>query len=124
MPNDLLLSIRDLHTWFELRRWRFVRVGFVHAVDGVDFDLHRGEAVALVGESGCGKSTLAKTSLGPHLPRRGEINFDGKPVRGREDLRWSRARVGYVQQNPYGAVPPFMRVQRILEEPLDRKSVV
>ncbi|OLC31175.1 MAG: oligopeptide ABC transporter ATP-binding protein [Armatimonadetes bacterium 13_1_40CM_64_14] len=118
MPNDLLLSIRDLHTWFELRRWGFVRVGFVHAVDGVDFDLHRGEAVAIVGESGCGKSTLAKTILGLHLPRQGEIIFDGRRVRGREDLRWYRSRVGYVQQDPYGALPPFMRVQRILEEPL------
>ncbi len=118
MPNDVLLSIRDLHTWFELRRWGFIRVGFVHAVDGIGFDLHRGEAVAIVGESGCGKSTLAKTILGLHLPTRGEIVFDGHRVQGREDLRWYRAHVGYVQQDPYGALPPFMTVQRILEEPL------
>lgn len=117
-PDGVLLSVRGLHTWFELRRWGFVRVGFVRAVDGVNFELPRGEAVAVVGESGCGKSTLAKTILGLHLPTKGEIVFDGRAVRGEEDLRWYRSRVGYVQQDPYGALPPFMNVQRILEEPL------
>lgn len=118
MPSDVLLSIRDLHTWFELRRWGFVRVGSVRAVDGVSFELRRGEAVAIVGESGCGKSTLAKTILGLHLPTKGEVTFEGRRVHGQEDLAWYRSHVGYVQQDPYGALPPFMHVQRILEEPL------
>lgn len=118
IQDKTLLSIRGLHTWFELRRWGFVRVGFVRAVDGVSFELRRGEAVAVVGESGCGKSTLAKTILGLHLPTRGEVIFAGRRIHGREDLRWYRARVGYVQQDPYGALPPFMNVHRILEEPL------
>ena len=118
MPDDVLLSVRDLHTWFELRRWGFVRVGFVRAVDGITFDLRRGEALAVVGESGCGKSTLAKTILGLHLPTRGEIVFDGRTVQSQENLRWFHSRVGYVQQDPYGALAPFMNVQRILEEPL------
>ncbi len=118
MRDEVLLSVRGLHTWFELRRWGFVRVGHVHAVDGVSFDLHRSEAVAVVGESGSGKSTLAKTILGLHLPTKGEIVFDGRTVHGQEDLRWYRSRVGYVQQDPYGALPPFMNLQRILEEPL------
>jgi peptide/nickel transport system ATP-binding protein len=118
VADDVLLSVRDLQTWFELRRLGFVRVGWVHAVDGVSFDLLRGEAVAVVGESGCGKSTLAKTILGLHPPTRGEIVFDGRRVHGTEDLRWYRSRVGYVQQDPYGALPPFMPTQRILEEPL------
>lgn len=118
MPDGVLLSVRGLHTWFELRRWGFIRVGYVRAVDGVSFDLKRGEAVAVVGESGCGKSTLAKTILGLHLPTRGEIAFQGRAVQGEEDLRWYRSRVGYVQQDPYGALPPFMNVHRILDEPL------
>jgi peptide/nickel transport system ATP-binding protein len=117
MAADPLLSVRDLHTWFELRRWGFVRVGVVRAVDGVSLELRRGEAVAVVGESGCGKSTLARTLLGLHLPTRGEILFDGRRVEG-ADLRWYRSRVGYVQQDPYGALPPFLTVRRILEEPL------
>ncbi len=117
MAADVLLSVRNLHTWFELRRWGFLRAGVVRAVDGVTFELRRGEAVAVVGESGCGKSTLARTLLGLHPPTRGEIVFDGRPVGG-ADLRWYRSRVGYVQQDPYGALPPFMTARRILEEPL------
>jgi peptide/nickel transport system ATP-binding protein len=118
MPDDVLLSVRDLQTWFELRRWGFVQVGFVRAVDGVSFELRRGEALAIVGESGSGKSTLAKTILGLHLPTKGEIVFDGRSVHSQEDLRWYRSRVGYVQQDPYGALAPFMDVRRVLEEPL------
>jgi peptide/nickel transport system ATP-binding protein len=118
-PSDnVLLSVRDLRTWFELRRWGFLRVGNVRAVDGVNFTLRRGESVAVVGESGCGKSTLAKTVLGLVMPTQGQIAFDGRVVNGRADLRWYRSRVGYVQQDPYGALPPFMSVHRILEEPL------
>lgn len=118
MQESVLLSVRGLHTWFELRRWGFARVGFVRAVDGVSFELRRGEAVAIVGESGSGKSTLARTLLGLHLPTKGEIVFNGRFVRGQDDLRWYRSRVGYVQQDPYGALPPFMNVHRILDEPL------
>jgi ABC-type oligopeptide transport system ATPase subunit len=52
--NSALLSIQDLHVWFELRRFGFGHAGFVRAVDGVSFDLGHGEAIAIVGESGCG----------------------------------------------------------------------
>src|SRR5437879_10343218 len=78
MPDDVLLSVRDLHTWFELRRWGFVRVGFVRAVDGITFDLRRGEALAVVGGSGCGKGTRAKRILGLHMPTRVAIALDGR----------------------------------------------
>ena len=115
-----LLSVRNLRVWFELRKWGFSLVGHVRAVDGVSFDLVRGEAIAIVGESGCGKSSLMKTILGLHHPREGNILFEGRDIsaEGRAGLRWYRMQVGYVQQDPYGALPPFMSVQRILEEPL------
>jgi peptide/nickel transport system ATP-binding protein len=116
MKNDVLLSVKDLHTHFELRRGVFGRAGFVHAVDGVSFELRRGEAVAVVGESGCGKSTLARTVLGLYRPTKGQVLFEGRPLDG--DLRWYRRQIGYVQQDPYGALPPFMDVHRILMEPL------
>src|SRR5512142_3058168 len=73
-----LLAIRNLHTWFELRRWGFGRAGFVRAVDGVSFELPHGEAVAFVGESGCGKSSLARTILGLYRPTKGEVVFEGR----------------------------------------------
>ena len=116
MKNDVLLSVKDLYTHFELRRGVFGRAGFVRAVDGVSFELRRGEAVAVVGESGCGKSTLARTVLGLYRPTKGQVLFEGRPLDG--DLRWYRRQIGYVQQDPYGALPPFMDVHRILMEPL------
>ena len=118
--NGALLQVRDLHTWFELRKWGFGRAGYVRAVDGVNFELPHGEAVAFVGESGCCKSSLAKTILGLHRPTKGEVVFEGKRLADLKssEMQWYRSQVGYVQQDPYGALPPFMNVHRILEEPL------
>ncbi len=118
--EDVLLSIQDLRVWFELRRFGFGIVGHVRAVDGVDFDLHYGEAVAVVGESGCGKTSLMKTILGLYQPTQGKVVFDKRDVSemGRRGLQWYRGQVGYVQQDPFGALPPFMNVRRIMEEPL------
>ncbi len=118
--NGTLLSLQDLRVWFELRRFGFGHAGYVRAVDGVSFDLREGEAIAVVGESGCGKSSLMKTILGLYRPRGGRVLFRGQNLHemGRKGLRWYRSQVGYVQQDPFGALPPFMSVRRILEEPL------
>ncbi len=118
--DQVLLSIQNLRVWFELRRWGFGHAGYVRAVDGVSFDIHCGEAIAIVGESGCGKSSLMKTILAINIPTEGSLTFDGKKLSdmGRAGTRWYRSQVGYIQQDPYGALPPFMSIQRILEEPL------
>lgn len=117
---ETLLSIRDLHVWYELRRFGFGHAGYVKAVDGVSFDLDEGETVAVVGESGCGKSSLMKTILALNVPTSGKLVFEGKNLADLKgnDLRDYRFGIGYVQQDPYGALPPFMTVQQILEEPL------
>ena len=73
--RQTLLSIKDLHVWFELRRFGIGRAGYVRAVDGVSFDLNHGEAIAIVGESGCGKSTLMKTILGLTCPPGAKSDF-------------------------------------------------
>jgi peptide/nickel transport system ATP-binding protein len=116
----VMLSIRNLRVWFELRRWGFGHAGYVHAVDNVSFDLHHGEAIAVVGESGCGKSSLMKTILALYKPVGGQVIFNGQPLdsSNRKQMKWYRAQVGYVQQDPFGALPPFMTVQQILDEPL------
>ncbi len=115
-----LLSVQDLHVWFELRRFGFGHAGYVRAVDGVSFDLGKNEAVVVVGESGCGKSSLMKAILGLNKITKGDIEYNGKKFSEftSSDMRWYRSQVGYVQQDPYGALPPFMNIQRILEEPL------
>ena len=119
--DEVLLSIQDLHVWYELKRWGFAHAGYVKAVDGVSFDLKHGEAMACVGESGCGKSSLMKTILGLNQPTKGDIIFENQTrltdLKG-EALRQYRAKVGYIQQDPFGALPPFMTIERILEEPL------
>jgi len=118
--NGTLLSIQDLHVWYELRRFGFGLAGYVRAVDGVTFDLGSSEAIAVVGESGCGKSSLMKTILGLVTPTKGNIVFDGQTINalGSRAMRSYRSNVGYIQQDPYGALPPFMTVQGILSEPL------
>jgi peptide/nickel transport system ATP-binding protein len=118
--DEMLLVIQDLRVWFTLRRRGFGEAGHVRAVDGVTFDLHPGEAIAIVGESGCGKSSLMKAILGLYRPTGGSVFFDGKNVniRNKADVNWYTGQVGYVQQDPFGALPPFMTVERILEEPL------
>lgn len=119
-PTETLLSIHNLHVWYELRRFGFNVVGHVKAVNNVSFELGKGETVAVVGESGCGKSSLMKTILGLNTPTDGNLMFEGKSLKDLSELelRKYRFEIGYVQQDPYGALPPFMNVEQILEEPL------
>ena len=115
-----MLTVDNLHVWYELKKFGFGHAGYVRAVDGVSFTLKQGESMACVGESGCGKSSLMKAILRLNKPTKGTIDFEGTDVgslKGRE-LRDYRAQVGYVQQDPFGALAPFMTIQRILEEPL------
>jgi peptide/nickel transport system ATP-binding protein len=120
MQNNTILSLKDLRTWFELKRWGFIRTGYVRAVDGVSLELKKGEAITIVGESGSGKTTLLRTILGLAKPTDGEMLFGGRKIdtHNTDDLAWLRRQVGFVQQDPYGATPPFMHAHRILSEPL------
>lgn len=115
-----LLSVQDLRVWFELRKFGFAHIGDVHAVDGVSFDLGFGESIAIVGESGCGKSSLMKTILALYKPTGGRIWFNKTDLSTlkRNEVKDYRSKVGFVQQDPYGALPPFLSVKGILEEPL------
>ncbi len=118
--DKTLLSVRDLRVWFELKRWGFLHAGFVRAVDGISFALQKGQAITIVGESGSGKTTLLRTILGLAVPTGGEIIFGGRKLDFTKDsdVTWLRWQVGFVQQDPYGALAPFMTVYRILREPL------
>lgn len=119
-PTSPILSVENLKVYFELRRFGFGHAGYVHAVDDVNFDVAYGEAIAVVGESGCGKTSLMKTILGLNRPTEGRVVFQGRDIShmSTKELKWYRHQVGFVQQDPYGALAPFLNVQRILEEPL------
>jgi peptide/nickel transport system ATP-binding protein len=105
-----ILEVRDLRKHYGLRH-------AVRAVDGVSFAVERGETLGLVGESGCGKSTLARTLLLLEAPTSGEILFDGTPLTARDAKRLRRS-AQMVFQDPYASLPPRMRVQKILADPL------
>jgi peptide/nickel transport system ATP-binding protein len=105
-----ILEVRELRKHYGLRHP-------VRAVDGVSFAVERGETLGLVGESGCGKSTLARTLLLLEAPTSGEILFDGARLTARDAKRLRRS-AQMVFQDPYASLPPRMRVQRILADPL------
>ncbi|MCD6357699.1 MAG: ABC transporter ATP-binding protein, partial [Thermoproteales archaeon] len=115
-----LLRVENLCKWFEVRRGLFSKPLYLKAVDNVSFELMRGEAVSLVGESGSGKTTLGRTILRLLEPTKGRIIFDGKDITHLrpKELMWYRREASLVQQDPYGALPSFMNIYRILEEPL------
>ncbi|MGC8983221.1 MAG: ABC transporter ATP-binding protein [Desulfurococcaceae archaeon] len=115
-----LLVVKDLRVWHPIRKF-FTVVGYVRAVDGVSLSVKRGEIAAIVGESGCGKTTLARAIMGLIPAYSGSILFEGVDITKlpKSTIRkWYSAQVGLVQQDPYGAMPPFMTIKRIIEEPM------
>ncbi|MEM0152598.1 MAG: ABC transporter ATP-binding protein [Ignisphaera sp.] len=117
-PKDIL-CIRELCVWHPIRKFLTIS-GYVRALDDINLDLERGRILAVVGESGSGKTTLGKTILKIYNPTKGKIVYENRDItflKGKE-IKWYRREVGYVQQDPYGALPPFMNIRQILEEPL------
>jgi oligopeptide/dipeptide ABC transporter ATP-binding protein len=116
-----MLEVRDLKKYFPVRKGVFSRVvGQVKAVDGISFEIKRGETLGLVGESGCGKTTAGRTLLRLQEPTAGRIRFAGNDVtdvRGRP-LRALRRNMQIVFQDPYGSLNPRMTVRSIIEEGL------
>ncbi|MGY8776845.1 MAG: ABC transporter ATP-binding protein [Longimicrobiales bacterium] len=116
-----LLSVRNLKKHFPQRRGFFGREsGQVRAVDGVNFDVWKGETLGLVGESGCGKSTTGRALLRLLEPTSGRVTFDGVEMGSldRDGLRRMRRRMQIVFQDPFGSLNPRMSVGAMLEEVL------
>lgn len=119
--HEALLHVEDLKMHFPIYKGLFRRqVGAVHAVDGISFEVHKGETLGLVGESGCGKSTTGRAILQLHRPNSGKVNFDGKnlvELKG-EELRLMRRKMQMIFQDPYASLNPRMTVGEIIGEPL------
>ena len=122
MMTEPLLEVKDLKKYFPIKGGIFSKaIGYVYAVDGVNFFLNEGESFGLVGESGCGKSTTARAILRLIEPTEGEILFEGKDVckLDRKEMRSIRRDMQIVFQDPYASLDPRRTVEQIIGEPLN-----
>ncbi|GAA1699744.1 ABC transporter ATP-binding protein [Mycolicibacterium murale] len=119
VPTPPLLAVNELSKEFALPRTA-TGPRTLRAVDGVSFELRRGQTLSLVGESGSGKSTTARMVLRLETPTSGQVDFDGIDVTGlpAKEMRQMRRRMQLVYQNPYASLDPRFTVEQIITEPL------
>ena len=113
--KDVILEVRDLKKYFKSP------TGILHAVDGVNFSIRRGETLGLVGESGCGKSTIGRLILGLHQATSGEILFNGQDIckMNKQQLHDLRKDLQIIFQDPFSSLDPRLTVSQIIAEPLE-----
>jgi oligopeptide/dipeptide ABC transporter ATP-binding protein len=126
-PNDAILRVENLRTYFPVGHSGFGRTGqVVKAVDGVTLQVRRGRSLGLVGESGCGKSTLARTILRLIPATAGKVWFEGRDVfsLSAAEMRGLRREMQVIFQDPIGSLNPRMNVETIVGEALSVHGLV
>lgn len=121
LQKETILEVQNLKKYFPVKKGLGGNKNlFVKAVDGVDFDIKKGEIFGIVGESGCGKSTLVNTLLFLHEPTEGDVIFDNKDIfnLNKNDLRKARKDIQIVFQDPFWSLNPRWLVKDIIGEPL------
>lgn len=124
--DEPLLVVEDLKRYFPVKGGILNRTqDYVKAVDGVSFEIERGETMALIGESGSGKSTVAQTIIGLHSATDGTIRFDGEDISdpSSEQLSEMRSRMQMVFQDPTSSLNPRRTVGKSLEVPMKSQGV-
>ncbi|HVB65317.1 MAG TPA: dipeptide ABC transporter ATP-binding protein [Nitrolancea sp.] len=126
--GDVLLDVEDLYMHFPLTQGILFqrKVGAVQAVDGVSFQVTKGETLGLVGESGCGKSTAGRAILQLYKPTGGSVTFQGKDLTKLDggDMRKMRRHLQMIFQDPYASLNPRMTVGSIISEPMQIHNLV
>ena len=126
--NEVLVRIEDLKMYFPITQGIVIQrhVGDIKAVDGLTFDIKRGETLGLVGESGCGKSTTGRAILQLYTPTAGRVMFEGQDITAMkgEALRRMRRRMQMIFQDPYASLNPRMTVGSIVSEPLEVHNIL
>ncbi len=121
VASPALVEVQDLRVWFPAGRGSSAKTGgSIKAVDGISFNVRRGETLGLVGESGCGKTTTARAILKLLEPTEGSILFEGVDLStvSRRELRLMRRRMQPVFQDPFSSLNPKRTVAGIVAEPL------
>jgi peptide/nickel transport system ATP-binding protein len=116
-----LVRVKELKVHFPIRRGIFSRVSqYVEAVDGVTFDVYRGQTLGLVGESGCGKTTIGRCLMRLINPTSGTVMFGGVDIStmSQAELRPYRKRFQIIFQDPYGSLNPRKTIEEIITEPM------
>ncbi len=120
--GDALVRVRDLKMYFPVTEGVLISrvVAHVKAVDGISFDIHKGETLGLVGESGCGKTTTGRCILQLETATDGEIWFDGQELNklSKAEMRPLRQRIQVIFQDPYSSLNPRMKIGQIIAEPM------
>jgi len=126
-PDAPLLEVTDLVKHFPIKRGILIdrEVDQVRAVDGVSFQVQRGETLGLVGESGSGKSTACRAVLQLIEPTSGSVKFEGREIAGlgQRQMRPLRREMQMIFQDPYASLNPRKRVGQIVGDPLKRQGV-
>jgi peptide/nickel transport system ATP-binding protein/oligopeptide transport system ATP-binding protein len=120
MSDDVLLSVQNVKKHYEVSRGIFGKKYRLRAVDGVSFDVKRGEVFGIVGESGCGKSTLGRLICKLESTTEGDIFLDGDEIASMEEraMQKIRKKVQMIFQDPYTSLNPRMSVSNIIGEPM------
>jgi oligopeptide transport system ATP-binding protein len=125
--EENILEVKELKKYFPVKKGIFRKtVGNVKAVDGVNFNIKKGETLGLVGESGCGKSTTGRTIIRLIESTSGDVWFEGKNVLSlnKKEMRSMRKEMQIIFQDPYASLNPRMTVADIVGEPLDIHNLV